>query len=368
MAARTSSISSSKAARALAIAAALVVAANVWVGVRLPALIPESSLDNLLDLERRIAAYPHKERVKLLVFGNSHAIAGLRPPVLAKSLGLAADEVFSLALPSGSPLEMRLLAERYAPAFPAARTALFGVEEFFVGEAIDIRLRYLTRHSLAERWTHARRYPKLEERVALMAGWFLPALDYGTALRSVLATHPALFAQRLLQDRLREDTLRHRLLSVNHPWGYPPVWEEKDVAAQLAKKAFTGTEQQQLINRAYQLTRGEPFYASGFDELEHVSRFLERRGVRILLTEMPYYPPLRETLEHEQPGYKTYKVLLAGYLTTSHRRLLPAPEGWPRTCFNDLDHMSKVGAARMADWLKQKQVLATPAPGHGGST
>jgi hypothetical protein len=343
----------SKTGRALVTAAVLVALANVWVSVRLPKLIPESSLDSLLDLERRVAAFGAKERVKLLVLGNSHAITGLRPPVLAKAVGLGPDEVFSLALPAGSPLEMRLLAERYLPAFPAVKTVLCGVEEFFLTEDAEQRLRYLTRRSLPERWAYAAGRPEPEDRATLVAGWFLPVLDAGVPLRDAMAKRPLTTLARLVVDRpVAPDTEAHTLAIADYRWGSPPGMDTWQVPE--------SHEAWYPRHRAERLVKNVEKVPRGLADLDALLRSLERHGLRVTLTAMPYHASLQRTLERDFPAYARYRAQLDAYLAGTGRRLLPAPPDLPRACFTDLDHMTPLGAERMADWLARRLAPARP--------
>lgn len=343
----------SKTGRALLTAAVLVALVNVWVSARLPKLIPESSLDSLLDLERRVAAFEAKGQVKLLVLGNSHVITGLRPPVLAKALGLGPDEVFSLALPAGSPLEMRLLAERYVPAFPAVKTVICGVEEFFLTEDAEQRLRYLTRRSLPERWAYAAGRAELEDRVTLMAGWFLPVLDAAVPLRDAVVNRPLTTLARLVVDRpIAPGTEADTLASSDYRWGSPPGMD--------TWKVPESHEAWYPRHRAERLVKHVERVPRGLEDLDGLLRSLERRGLGVTLTATPYHASLQRTLERDFPAYARYRAQLDAYLAGTGRRLLPAPTDLPRACFTDLDHMTPLGAEQMADWLAPRLPPARP--------
>ena len=352
MAVKTSSTSSSKTVRALAIAALLLAIANIWLGVRLPAVLPESQIDNALELERRVAAVEDKRAVKVLVFGNSHAVAGLRPPDLASAFGLRPEEVFSLAMPGGSPQEMRLLAERYLPLFPQVEAAFCGVEEYFLSGAMDTRVRYMTRFSIAERWRYARMQPKLDDRLGLMATQFLPAADFGVALRAAIVHHPALTARRLFRDEPLPGSLQQRLSAMDYPWGFPPPWDDPEIRRRVEQAdaaAFNDDPQA----RAWHLVSGTPQIQAGLDELEDLARLLEGRGARVVLAEMPYDEPLLAALKQRARHYELYRARLDAYLQASGREVVPAPRNLTQRHFYDLDHLSRPGATRMAAWLKQ---------------
>jgi hypothetical protein len=78
---------------------------------------------------------------------------------------------------------------------------------------------------------------------------------------------------------------------------------------------------------------------------------LEDRGLQVSLTGLPYSVPLLRTLEREFPEYARSRRQVASYMATSGRQVWPAPVGWDQRCFTDADHMTPLGAARMADRL-----------------
>jgi len=142
----------------MVVASLLVLGLNAWVDYRLPALLQEQSVGMYHELIRRIDALPAPERVRLLVFGNSHAVAGLRPPQLAAAMGLPGDAIFSLALPSCSPRELGQFVEQLAPRFPGAQLAITNLDpSLLIATRLSVpRFRYLTRFAPLERWHYAR--------------------------------------------------------------------------------------------------------------------------------------------------------------------------------------------------------------------
>lgn len=363
MAARTSFTSSSKPARALAVAAALVLAANAWVGARLASVIPESSIDNLLELERRVEVAPNKDHVKLLVFGNSHAVAGLRPATLAAAFGLKPDEAFSLAMPGASPREMRILANRYLDRFPQARVAVCGVEEYFLSAQPDMRLRYMTRFSPEERWGYAATYPKLDDRLGLMVGLALPVFDFSVAIRDAATARPLTTAQRLVTDVKLPGSIQARLATMPYRWGYPPPWDAPAVRRKIDQDE-SATLMWNPANRAWHLVSGVAQLPSGINQLDALAKGLERRGMQVVLAEMPYQPPLVAALHHYERDYALYKASVRSYLKSSGRKLIPAPGKLTSQHYYDLDHLNPAGADRMASWLKRQ--LEPMNMGQGG--
>jgi hypothetical protein len=341
-----------KGAKAFLTAVALVAAMNAWVALRLPALLLESSLGVVVDLERRVAAYPNRQDVQVLIFGNSHAITGLRPPLIAEALGLPPGAVFNLALPSGSPLEMGLLAERFLPAFPRARQAICVVDEFFLAEQVDTRVRYLTRLDPRARWRYAGRAGSIDDRLALLMGGASPIFDFAVPLREALLQRPALTLQRLLWDRPpAPGTESADLMALSYPWGSPPIMDGWAVPDPTLPKF--------LRTRGYLLMKNARQIPQGLSDLEAMTRLLEERGLDVTLVGLPYTRPQLATLQREFPEYARYRRQLAGYLTATGR-VRREPEGvWGPTSFTDADHISPLGARRVARWLKES--------GHRGS-
>jgi hypothetical protein len=332
--------------------AAVLVAVNAWVGLRLETLVPESSLDNVIELERRIARAPDKAAVKVLVFGNSHAVAGLRPPAIAQAIGVRPEEVFSLAMPGASPREMRLLAERHLASFPAARQAVIGVDEYFLSAHPDVRVRYLTRGSVLERWRYAATFSKLDDRLGLMAGMLFPVADYAVALRWCAVKEPALTARRLVMDvPVRPESLQSRLAAISYPWGYPPPWDDKDLSKLMAMDWDAS-------KRAWHLMGDANEVPAGIEELDRLVRMLESRGARLTLAEMPYDRPLAAALANATNYHRHYKQPLEAYMAASGRAIVPAPVVSARH-FYDLDHLNPEGAELMAGWLKKRLVSQT---------
>ncbi|MFN3429397.1 MAG: hypothetical protein ACK46X_05550 [Candidatus Sericytochromatia bacterium] len=322
---------------------------NVWVGVRLEKLVPESSLDNVIELERRIERAPDKSAVKVLVFGNSHAVAGLRPPAIAEAIGVRPEEVFSLAMPGASPREMRLLAERHLSSFPAARQAVIGVDEYFLSAHPDARVRYLTRTSVLERWRYASTQPKLDDRLGLMAGMLLPVADFAVALRWCAVKDPGLLARRLVTDApVLPGSLQDRLAAIPYPWGYPPPWDDRDLGKLMAMDWDAS-------KRAWHLMGDAAAVPAGIEELDRLVRMLETRGARPTLAEMPYDQPLAAALANATHYDRHYKQPLAAYMAASGQAIVPAPAVSARH-FYDLDHLNPAGAELMAGWLKKRLV------------
>jgi hypothetical protein len=239
---------------------------------------------------------------------------------------------------------MRLLAERYLASFPHARSAVCGVEAFFLSESVDTRLRYLTRQEPLERWRYAMRAPALEERLALLAGMGLPIVDFAVPLHEALTRHPGLTLQRLLWDRPAiPGTDSAALRGWSYPWGSPPVmdaWAVPDAAA----PAF-------LRTRSYLLVKNSARIPDGLADLKDLVACLRGRGLTVTFTGMPYSAPLVKTLEREYPAYERSRRLLADYAAASGRSLGSEPAAWDRACFTDADHMTPLGASRLAEAL-----------------
>lgn len=318
------------------IAAVLLALLNAWVAWRLPLLLQDSSAGEAILLERRVAAFRPKEKVEVLIFGNSHAIAGLRPPAIARAMGLSPDQVFSLALPGSNMHEMHLLADRYASQFPSARLVLIGVDEYALTASKDYRLRYLTRASIAERWRHATAQADLDAGAREMCGLVFPLLDF----KEPLMERPALTAARLWTDQRRTDSFCAKANQIDYAWGFPPVWDHLPL------------ELTPLERRARHFLSGSSRLDKGLVDLERLAAHFRDKQARVVLVEMPYAEALLALLRG--PSYQAYREKLAAYLKASSRDWIAAPRPMPRAVFYDADHLTGEGAARLAGVIKAR--------------
>jgi hypothetical protein len=364
-AAMTSFTSSSKALRAALVALALVALANVWVGLRVPGLIAESPVDMAIELDRRVAAVPDKGAVKVLVFGSSHAIAAMRPPVLAEALGVSPNAIFNFGQLGASAFESLLLAERYAARFPNARAALVPINECLLGFDTATRTRYLTRGAWHDRWRYAMHQATLDERLGLLAGFYLPVADFGVALKEALAKRPVLMLRRLVADAPIADSNAAYFAAMAYPWGLPPPWTNPKIFSPRENV----TEPAFVKHRADVLLEGQARVGAGFGHLEALARLLERRGMRVALMRTPYLPALEQELA-TRPAHAEYARRLGAYMAESRRELLAAPASSDPRDYHDLDHLSEQGARRylagLGDRLGWVQQVVKPRPAAAG--
>lgn len=344
--AKTSFTSSSKAARALAWAGLLVLGVNTVLAMRLPELMRDTSAGDFITLERQVAAYPDKERVRVLVFGNSHAQAGFRIPILAASLGVPPEACFSLAISSESAEELEMLLPRLLPQFPSARIALCGIDPIFFSREDDVRLRYLTRSHFPDRWAYAMRHADPEERLHLVLGWALPLLDLGGPLWSRFTASPRLMARRLVEDLPPLRVEASRLAARPYPWGVPPAWDylSPEKLAALKDKQ-TPLAVQVLAPRLAGETAARD---RGFKAFARTLQRLEARGIAPVLVEIP--------LEQRMVGVlsrRPHEAQFRDHQTRLSRLpvLRPAPKGWDRTWFMDENHLTIAGAERLTRWV-----------------
>lgn len=327
----------------LAWAAAGVLAANLWVGTRLEPLLQDTSVGELVVLDHKLRAFP-RDQVQVLVLGNSHALAGLRPPDLAQAWGLPADAVFSLAVPGSSPDEMALLYARYAPSFPRLRLVLCGVEAYFLGGHHLQRTRYLTSMRPVARFETTERYQP-EARLLAMAGVMLPVLDFGPPLHEAARTHPLLTTRALFKDVPMLNPNWLVLRDAAYRWGYPPPWDLR-TERELRRHAVRTRERILFRERVRGLHQGEASIRFGARRLLAFAGAVQ--GPRLVLAELPYPQATAAELERLQPGHRTWwRSLIArgGGLT------LIDPPDLDLAAFYDIDHLSREGASKMARHL-----------------
>lgn len=342
-------------ARILAWALAGVAALNVLVGVRLEALLRHPPVDALFELDDRIARFPARDQVKVLVFGNSHAQHALRPPSLGPALGLAADEVFNLALPGTTAFEMGLHIQRYARHFPAARRVIVGVDEVLLTMVPwfhDERIRYLTRFDPATRLRYASYRPDVEHRVTTIAWLPFPLADFAPTLRTSARSNWRLAATRLALGEIGWDPYSKAALVSTQPyrWGYPPRSDVRmDVRRDRAN--FYATRTHQWFQYRADIFFGAPdAVGRSLSDLEAACQTLEARGLEVKLAAPAFTSPLREYLARSRGAEKrAVDTALAAYLRGSGRRLAAPAMPLPDTHFLDADHLSSEGARLYAE-------------------
>ena len=204
----------------------LVLAANLWVGGRIAALTNETSIGDVNLLDAQVAAFGTRaEAVRVLVFGNSHAFYGLRPPQLAAAFDLPPDGGFNLGLPGNTAPEAIALANRYLAGFPGARAAIVQVDEVFVGTArvAVARRRFLSRFDPAERLRQALYEPRLDARLATLTWLPFPIADFNAQLQDAWATDRAEFCRQLLSQGGPTPAGPKRWLEGTpaYAWGFP---------------------------------------------------------------------------------------------------------------------------------------------------
>lgn len=331
-------------------AIATLIALNVWVGVRLPELLQESSIDDVLELERRIERLPSKERVAVLVLGNSHAIDSLRPAVLAHGLGLQRDQVFNLAVAGSSPGEMRLLLERHLPRFPAVKRVICGVDAIFLGAGTNYRTRFLTRCSPAERWRYTLTWQHgLEARWGTMAAMAAPAADFNGPLRDAFWADPARTVRRLVRDEARPGSHQALTAAMRYAGGIPP---ERSRHFRRLVNMEGPPHPREMRAAAEGLAACAAGIGPGLEELAGLSDYLAGRGLVVDFVHSPVNEGLLAMLtQAERERYADYEARVAEGLANEGRPLTRSPGPWPRRYFYDQAHMTEAGAAAFSAWL-----------------
>ena len=354
----TSASRPSRPALAIVCALALVAVTNLGVGHRLRPLLTNSTLADVLELERRVDAFGAKQDVTTLVLGNSHALAALRPPELARACGLPPDAVFSLALPGESAHGAYLLARDQIPRFPQAHRALVMVDELLVGQAMaqERAERLATMGDWRERWRMVPWQVDLDGRVAVVIGAGLPILDQGKPLLESLAADPRAFADTLVTGeplRATPGSPAARLRAAPFRWGYPPPWDVPGMmpasTARLRRRLFRPAA---LEKRAGFVTRQLDVVDWGLDDLDTLCRYLEARRITPVLVDAPMTDDLRDRLASPAHAAREalYHQALQASLQRTHRQVLRPPP-LPREDFYDADHVLVTGARKLCAWL-----------------
>lgn len=342
--------SNSKSAKAWLLAIALVIAVNAWVGWQLPRVTCSFAVDDCRVLQDRIERYPQKQAVKVVILGNSHALAGLRPPDIARALGLPAGAVFSFALPSGTPEEMRVLADHYLGAFPHARLALCGMDEAFLLPPSEYHMRYWTRFDLIGRYRFAMQAPTVDERVARLTSWFFPVADFLTPIRSFLNGDKRGVLHNLFKSPVYSKYYTD-LEAMRYPWGLPPPWDCPDLF-NLQQSQARDQRPEAIRERAAGFMNGESRAPQAFVALEQLSETLSAHHCRLVLIGTPYPHALMHAVEKNSPSaYTDYTRRLAEFLRHTRTPMVAAPDGWKKRWFYDADHLNPAGANRLANWV-----------------
>lgn len=330
---------------ALAFGALLVALVNVWIATRLDALLANSELAQVFELDRRVAAFGNRERVRVLALGNSHGLAGVRPAAAEKAWGLAAGEVFNLCLPGLNARATQLMAERYLARFPRATRAVILVDETLVGQAwaCERTLRYLSLGKLRHRLAILPWLPSFDRQLGLLVGTWLPLLDQSGDLNGIAQVQPAVFWHGEVP------LSGTHLLVRNTPYGggYPPPWDVPGF--------FKGSgtplpfSPARRIERAEHYTRQLARAAAGFADLASCCRWLEERHLRVTLVENPLDAGFRQTLA--RPEYHEAEQAYRDARARFGYPIVATGTDWPRDCFADDDHLSARGAARLVNEL-----------------
>lgn len=349
MAAKISSIFSSKATRSAGVCLAALALLNVAVGVAPAWWIDghENSINQVLELEQRVARYPHPEKVRVLVLGNSHAMTGLRPPVVAAALGLDPYAVFSLAVPASNPQEGRLLIKRYAAHFPQARLVIGNVDVAYLNQQQEARLRYMTRHAPLERWRMAMGEPNIDARLGLLVGLFTPLFDFKESLRKRLE------ASQMEAERFRHgnkplpEAQRRHIADMDYPWGYPIPNDNPALFTPIDRFRLQGTSE--LLQRTLALTETPWRIESHGQELSALKSDIEARGMRLVLTELPISRRLANAFEvRVRHVVRRYRETLAGWSAREGVQVVKGLSLPDDAHYYDGDHLNAEGAASVA--------------------
>lgn len=342
-------------ARALAGALAIVVALNIWLGVRVPVLLQDADMRYLDVLAARVDAFPARTRVKLLVLGNSHMLAGLRPPEVAQAFGLAPDEVFSLALPGATALELTLLAERHVPRFPAVRAVLLGVDEFVFTARFESIVRYATRGAFADRWRWARHALTWDERLARQAVRLVPFMDFKDLLVGAWQLDRRLFLRRMVGPGPAPAGPRALVDAQPWPWGLPPPWEAKRPYGPIEAARPMAAEAVNRRARQFMPEDTDVLVAAGLVDLAELLDDLARARLAVAVVEPPYQPRLVTALATVTEGrHSRYRERLTAFFAARGIKPVPPPPGLTAADFYDVDHVAPSGARKTAEWLAQR--------------
>lgn len=363
---KISSIFSSRAARIALVGATLFAAPNVWLGLHTDRILDGVSLWEPIYLERRLAEFEDCKRVQVIVVGNSHAMASLRPHQVAEALGLPAGSVFSFALPGASAWEMRHLVERFSGQFPNARRVICSVDPYLLVEEINLRALYLSRRSWLERLDYSHRFKALETKTRLLAGWFVPIADYNLALKNALKASPV-GALRQFITLERQAPRPGDFSRIPYAWGVPLPHDHE--SADLLKALH-----RRSAKKAFQLERADHFLGDdrdlprGLSDLDNLLGTLRARFSQVYLVESPLTKELCDVLK------RRYAARIAAYergldaLEKKHGLVLRSP-GAPlsQEDFYDLDHLSQNGGRKYLRWLAA-ELTEIPSPIASGAS
>lgn len=334
--------------------------ANLWVGLRLATVTTETSLGEVKLLDERVEAFrPRADAVRVLVFGNSHAMHGLRPPLLVEAFGLPADGAFSLALPAGNAPEAISLAKRYLPRFPRARVAIVQVDEPFLCalRSNEARRRFLTRFDLVERLHQAAYVQRLDAAFATVAWLPFPIADANATLQAAWAIDQAAFLRRLAggDEPVPAGRLRRILVDTVYPWGFPPFeWHGEALAAQQRKWKLA-RRPGPLNARARWFLQDHDVLTTALADVERLCRRLEDAGLRVLLVSGTLPPDMRAATHRVWPVEgPRFQAQLEASIRATHRDFVRLPD-LPNDAFSDGDHTTDDGARTLAGLLASQR-------------
>jgi hypothetical protein len=288
---------------------------------------PTSFIGQIDDLQKRFAK-ADKSKIKMVIFGDSESMDGLRPPLIAKQYGYKPDEVFNLSVSGAKPVDMLRMYEMDISQLPHVQKAIISVNEHhFNNSHYSQSTLFRYNATLGERLSGG----TFEEKADLSFGWLL----YAYGMRDVWTQMLGLYTEGKL-PRPPSDRYEYR-------WGLPPVL--------TIDRAHIGPAYSRDVGKRWMTDyRIEGAHTQAMEKLV---QGLSGRGIQLEFIQLPRSKDLESVLSGKQFGaqQKQFRDKIQQLADQHHALFLIVPPVLDNSNFRDANHLNTKGANTVVKFL-----------------
>ncbi|WCK54220.1 hypothetical protein PP175_23510 [Aneurinibacillus sp. Ricciae_BoGa-3] len=287
---------------------------------------PTSFIGQVDDLQKRLARVD-KTKIKMVIFGDSESMDGLRPPLIAKQYGYKPDEVFNLSVSGGKPVDMLRMYELDMSQLSNVQKAIISVNEHHLNNSHygqSTLFRYNA--TLGERLSAG----TIEEKADLTFGWLL----YAYGMRDVWTQMLSLYTEGKL-PKPPSDQYAYR-------WGLPPVT--------AIDRSHIGPAYSNDVGQRWMTDyRMEGAHTQAMEKL--VSG-LAGRGIQLEFIQLPRTRDLESVLGGKYgTQQKQFRDRIQRMADQHHAPFLIIPPVLDNSNFRDANHLNTKGANAVVKFL-----------------
>ena len=294
-------------------------------------LVPKSFIGQIIDLENRFKAQDSSQ-IEWIILGDSQAMDAVRPPLIAKQLGIEADKLFNLSISGGKPVNELHLLQKSLPKLNNLKGVLIVVGEHqFNNTALnkDIKFRYDA--NLKERILAS----DISERADLLLG----GISYGYGLRDVWWQ----IGKEVWEKKIPIDQLKNQEVKYKYPWGLDPVpWSAPEYKTEQYAKE---TADRWLNNFEIE----GPHTVAFLDTVE----LLDKSNIPWVVVQLPRMILIEDAINKQYPNeQKAYYHFIEETVETYNKEFIinEFPK-LPDDAFRDINHVNEKGAKLLAPSL-----------------